>query len=90
LAGCGDSFFDWGEVVEGSAREPISSTEADADSVGFPQSSVYGTSFGNAHFGAVYKERNIGRIGVSISDKAFAVGRLVHYGLECPSCLGRV
>ena len=43
---------------------------ADADSVGFPQSSVDSASFGNAHFGAVDKEGNIGRIGVAISNKA--------------------
>jgi hypothetical protein len=45
---------------------------ADADSVGFPQSSVDSSSFGNAHFRTMDKEGNIGRIGIAVADEAYA------------------
>ena len=50
---------------------------ADADAVGFAQGAVDGSGFRHAHFGAVDKERDIGRIGVAVADKAGgALGRV--------------
>ena len=58
---------------------------ADTDAVSFPQSSVDSASFGDAHFGTVDEERDIGGIGIAVTDKTFALRRLVHGGLEHPS-----
>src|ERR1039458_268422 len=62
---------------------------ADADAIGLAQSSVDSTSFGNTHFGTLDKEGHIGGIGITVTNKTFALRRLVHGGLERPSCRRR-
>lgn len=59
---------------------------ADADSVCLAQGAVHGSGFRDSHFGAVNKERNIGGIGVTITNKSFAIAGLKDCGFECPSC----
>src|SRR6202035_5322343 len=46
---------------------------ADADSVGFAQGTVDGTSFGHAHFGTVNQGRNVRRIGITIANESLAI-----------------
>jgi hypothetical protein len=43
---------------------------ADADAVGLAQSAVDGACFGHAHFCALDKKRDIGRVGISVPNKA--------------------
>src|SRR5437868_10925518 len=43
---------------------------ADANAVSLPQCAVDGSSFSDAHFGAVYEWRYIGWIGIPVADKS--------------------
>jgi len=57
---------------------------ANSDSVGLAQSTVNGASFRYAHFSAVDKKRDIGRIGVAVTDEVLCLG--FEYGcLENPT-----
>ena len=50
---------------------------ADADAVSLSQGAIDGPGFSHSHFGTVDKERDIGRVGVTIADKAGRVlGRI--------------
>src|SRR5579872_588484 len=57
----------------------------DADTVGLAQSAVDGSCLRDAHLSAMHKERNIGRIGVTISDETATGFGLVDRSLECPA-----
>jgi len=63
---------------------------ADADAVSFPQGAVDSASFGNAHFGTLDEERDIGRVGIAIANKASTGFGLVHSSLERPMLRLRV
>ena len=45
---------------------------ADADAVGLAQSAVDSACFGDAHFGTVDKEGDVGRVGVAVTDESLA------------------
>ena len=49
----------------------------DADSVGFPQGAVDSASLGNAHFGTVDEECNIGGIGIDVTNEGLALWRRI-------------
>jgi hypothetical protein len=51
-----------------SAAEFFDRTEPDA--IGLTEGAVDGASFGDAHLGAVDQGRDVGGIGISISDEA--------------------
>src|ERR1700720_3924340 len=62
----------------------------DAYAISFAQSAIDGPSFGHAHFGAVNDRRNIGRIGVAITNKAPTIARLIDSSLKRPAVCLRV
>ena len=88
LDGCGWSFFDSREDCGGSANGPDFLYRADADAVRFAKRAIDRPGFRHAHFGAVDEERDVGRIGITVSDKTSTGFALVDCGLECPT-LGR-
>ena len=52
-------------------REPTEFLDrAEADAVGFAESAIDGPGFGDAHFGAADKRRDVGRIGIAIADES--------------------
>ena len=63
---------------------------ADADSIRFAQGAIDRPCFGHPHLGAVNKEGNIRRIGVAVSNEAFASLGLVDRGLERPTLCRRI
>ena len=77
LVGCGGSFFDSRRGLRGCGEGPDFLDRADADPVGLAQSTIDRTGLRHAHFGTVDKEGDIGRIGVTVTDKARgALGRI--------------
>src|SRR5436190_21930729 len=59
---------------------------ADPDSVGLAESTIHSPRLCHAHFGSVNLERDIGGIGVAITDK-FLISRLNNRCLEDPTAL---
>jgi hypothetical protein len=57
---------------------------ANTDSVCLAQCTVDSTRFSHAHLRTSHEWRNIGRIGIAISDEAFATATLVNSSLEGP------
>jgi hypothetical protein len=84
----------WELLSRARTRRRWSPTEflnrAETDAVGLAESAVDGTSFRDAHLGSADSQRDIGRIGVSVADKAARAGRLVHSGLKDPTLCGRI
>lgn len=56
-----------------------------ADAVGFAQGATDGPGFRNAHFCPADEWRNVRRVGIAVTDKAFGAGRCICRGLEDPS-----
>ncbi|MBZ5550948.1 MAG: hypothetical protein LAO22_23835 [Acidobacteriia bacterium] len=45
----------------------------DANAVGLSQGAIDGSRFGHAHLGTAYETRDVGGVGITISDKALAL-----------------
>jgi len=58
---------------------------ADANSIRFSQRPIDGASFGNAHFGALDQVRNVGGVGIAITDKAATGFALMDSSFESPA-----
>src|SRR5713226_515022 len=76
-------------MVSRGAREMGSRPElldrAETDSVSLPQGSINGSRFGDAHFSPLDQARNVGRVGVAVTDETFRTGRLVDCRFEDPT-----
>lgn len=62
----------------------------DTDAVRLAESTIDSSCLCHSHFGAVNKEGDIGRVGVTVTDEAFASSRLVNSGFESPSLCWRI
>jgi len=63
---------------------------AEGDTVGLAQGTVDGTRFGHTKFSVIEDERgDVARVGVAVTDKAAACGRLEDSGFKDPEILHR-
>ena len=67
----------------GERRELLNTAEP--DSIGFSESSVDGSGFGDTHFGATDEGRRVRGIGVAIPDESTLTAGLVNYCLKHPA-----
>ena len=58
---------------------------AHADPVRFPQGTIDRPGLGDSHLRPAHQRRHVGRIGIAITDKAFAAATFVDGSLEGPS-----
>src|SRR5712692_9757221 len=63
---------------------------AETDAVSLAQGPVDGAGLGNAHLGAVDQGRDVGGIGVPVTDETFRARGLVNGRLEDPAACGRI
>jgi hypothetical protein len=75
----------WRELLAGIWNGPDFLDRANADAVGLTQGAIDGSRFGHAHLGTTNEEGDIGRIGVTIANKSFAIAGFKDCGFECPS-----
>jgi len=63
---------------------------AKGDAIGLAEGSVDGAGFSHTHLGMVEDEgRDVAGVGIAVTDKAAALGRLVDSGFEDPEVLVR-
>jgi len=82
----GDGIVLFGSDGLRRARRPtefLDRTEADA--IGLAEGAVDGTGLGDAHLGAANQGRNIGGVGVSVTDETFRAEGLIDGRLEDPA-----
>jgi hypothetical protein len=72
--------FFWG--LRGLGQRTDLLDRADPDSISFAESAIDSASLGHAHFGAMNKERDIGRVGVAVTNESLACARFVDGSLE--------
>ena len=60
---------------------------ADADAVGLAEGAIYRPGFCDPHFGAVDERRDVGRIGISITNEPATTSRFVNSSSERVSAI---
>jgi hypothetical protein len=84
-AGAVSSYVLWRTLLRWDRSATDLFDRADADSIGFAQSAIDGARFGNSHLGATHEWRNVGWIGVTITNKSSAGLRFVNRSLKSPA-----
>ena len=79
-----------GSRLDGLGRPAEFLDRAEADAVGFAERPIDGPGFGDAHFGAADKRRDVGGIGIAVSDEASRTAGLVNCRFEDPSVCSRL
>jgi hypothetical protein len=85
----------WRKFSSGTVRSlPLKATDllerANAYSIGFAKSAIYGASLGNTHLSAMQEYRDIRRISIPVTNETVASGRSENSRFECIAGIFRI